>query len=126
MVERLHCQLKTALSMRLEQERWVQHLSAVLLGLRSFVKADLECTTTELVYGAPLRLPGDFFTTIYHGTPLQPQDYLRELRHLFHTLQPTPPHQHVDKNICVGADFAVRTCVFLRRDLVKSPLTSLT
>lgn len=94
MVESLHCQLKAGLSAQLEWERWIEHLSVV-----HSLKADLGCTTAEIVYGAPLRLLGDFFTAIYHGAPLHPQDYFCKLRRLFHTLQPTPPRQHSSTGI---------------------------
>lgn len=91
MVERLHRQLKAALTAHLNRDRWTDHLPIVLLGLRSSLKQDLGCTTAELVYGAPLCLPGDFFLTTNDRTPLDPADYLRSLRKLFRTLRPVPP-----------------------------------
>ena len=32
-----------------------------MLALRSRVKKDLECTSSEIVHGTQLRLPGEFF-----------------------------------------------------------------
>ena len=34
-----------------------------LLGIPTALKEDSHCTTTKLVYGTTLRLPGDFFSS---------------------------------------------------------------
>nr|XP_010779194.1 PREDICTED: uncharacterized protein LOC104953860 [Notothenia coriiceps] len=39
---------------------WVDKLPWVLLGLRTAPKEDLQCSTAEMVYGQPLRVPGEF------------------------------------------------------------------
>ena len=59
LVERVHRQLKAALRAH-EHRRWTRSLPLVLLGVRSAVKTDLDCTAAELVYGQPLRLPAEF------------------------------------------------------------------
>ncbi len=59
MIER---QLKAALKCHQQPDKWTESLLMVLLGVRSALKEDLGCTAAELVYGAPLRLPGEFFT----------------------------------------------------------------
>nr|VZH96034.1 unnamed protein product [Spirometra erinaceieuropaei] len=58
LVERLHGQLKSALMSQTESASWSDSLPLVLLGIRSSVKEDIQCTAAELVYGTPLRLPG--------------------------------------------------------------------
>ena len=58
MVERLHRQLKAAI--RCHRQRWTEVLPLVLLGIRSAWKEDLDATAAEMVYGQPLRLPGEF------------------------------------------------------------------
>jgi hypothetical protein len=60
MIDRLHRQLKAALMCRAD-EHWAEALPLVLLGIRSAWKDDLKASSAELVYGSPLRLPGDFF-----------------------------------------------------------------
>ena len=50
LVERLHRQLKAAIKTR-NNLRWTEVLPLVLLGIRTAIKADLGCSTAELVYG---------------------------------------------------------------------------
>ncbi|XP_072143010.1 uncharacterized protein [Dermacentor andersoni] len=61
MAERLYRPHKAALTARLDRERWVDHLPMGLLGLRAVLRRDLDGCPAKLVYGAPLRLSGDFF-----------------------------------------------------------------
>ena len=41
----------------------MDHLPWVLLGIRTTPKEDLHASSAELVYGAPLTVPGDFVST---------------------------------------------------------------
>ncbi|GBP68782.1 hypothetical protein EVAR_83515_1 [Eumeta japonica] len=59
LVERFHRQLKAAIVCH-ENANWVESLPLVLLGIRSALKEDLQTTSAELLYGEPLRLPGEF------------------------------------------------------------------
>ncbi|XP_064479160.1 uncharacterized protein LOC135392374 [Ornithodoros turicata] len=52
LVERLHRQLKVALTAHANPAHWSQHLPFALLGIRSSVKEDLSCSSAELVYGS--------------------------------------------------------------------------
>lgn len=119
-VERLHRQLKTALTARLDRDHWVDHLPMVLLGLRAVLRRDLGCSTAELVYGAPLRLPGDLFNPSV--TSPQPLQYLQRLQDCIRQLRPVLPRSS-DHSVFVHPDLASATHVFLRRDAVKAPLT---
>lgn len=121
MVERLHRQLKTALTTRLNRATWVDALPLVLLGLRAVIRADLQCSTAELVYGTSLRLPGDFFTST--KLPDQPQQFLQRLLDCVQDLRPTPPRPSEHKTIFVHPDLATATHVFVRHDAVRPPLT---
>lgn len=58
MIKRFHRQLKAAI--KYHSDTWNRALQIVLLGIRSALKEDLECSAAELVYGEPLRLPGKF------------------------------------------------------------------
>ena len=58
MVERSHRQLKDALRARTAGADWPSHLPWVLLGLRAAPKEDSSISSAELLYGAPLVLPG--------------------------------------------------------------------
>ncbi|XP_046406208.1 uncharacterized protein LOC124171113 [Ischnura elegans] len=68
MVERFHCQLKSAIRCHNTQQ-WVDVLPAILLGFRSVLKEDIQATPAELVYGEPLRLPGEFLSPTSGPTP---------------------------------------------------------
>lgn len=59
-VERFHRSLKQSIK-SIDSANWVKHLPLVLLGLRSAVKDKVGVSSAEILYGAPLRLPGDFF-----------------------------------------------------------------
>ncbi|VDP39859.1 unnamed protein product [Schistosoma margrebowiei] len=59
--KRFHCQLKSALRAH-EDGNWHETLPFVLLGVRTSLKADIQCSVGGLVYGTTLRLPGEFFT----------------------------------------------------------------
>jgi hypothetical protein len=43
-------------------QHWTEALPLVLLGIRTTFKADLQASSAELVYGEPLRIPGEFLT----------------------------------------------------------------
>ena len=60
LVERFHRHLKSALMARLHGHNWLDELPWILLGIRTAPKEDLGCSSAELVYGAPLTVPGDF------------------------------------------------------------------
>ena len=54
LVERFHCHSKSSLRACLSGPNWLQELPWVLLGIRTAPKEDLRCSSTEVVYGAPL------------------------------------------------------------------------
>ncbi|TWW74045.1 Retrovirus-related Pol polyprotein from transposon 297 [Takifugu flavidus] len=60
MCERFHRSMKAALRASLKDSSWVDRLPWVLLGLRTAPKDDLQCSSAEMVYGEPLRVPGEF------------------------------------------------------------------
>lgn len=62
MVERFHRSLKQAIKCH-RTLRWTEALPLVLR-LRSAIKEDLGCTSSELVYGSTIRLPSEFLFTI--------------------------------------------------------------
>ena len=70
MVERFHRQLKTALIAHNSTDAWTDLLPMVLLGIRATVKEDLQCSPAELVYGAPLKLPGELPTSDNANSPI--------------------------------------------------------
>lgn len=63
LVERFHRHLKSALRARLRGSNWSDELPWALLGIRTAPKEDLKSSSAELVYGAPLTVPGDFIAS---------------------------------------------------------------
>nr|VZH99696.1 unnamed protein product [Spirometra erinaceieuropaei] len=62
-----------------------------MLGIRTALKPDLECSAAELVYGTTLRIPGDFFGHSQSSGDLDPSDYVQRLRQALTHLRATPP-----------------------------------
>lgn len=118
MIERWHRSLKAAITCHGQCE-WIDVLPTVLLGLRTCIKEDLEATTTELVYGATLRLPGEFF--LYKEPQTEPQAFLEPLREHMRQLQPAPAAYHARRKPFAQT---LHTCthVFVRVDRTRRPL----
>ena len=76
MVERCHRRLKDALRARLAGPDWPLHLPWVLMGLRAAPTEDTGVSAAEVVFGAPLVLPGQILDT---GEP-PPADFIAKLR----------------------------------------------
>lgn len=121
MVERFHRHLKAAL-MANEGHSWVEALPLVLLGIRTAVKADIGCSTAELVYGTTLRLPGEYFGPSQPEARVATGDYASRLRDLMAKLRATPPREPTARAAHVSADLTSCTHVFVRHDAVRRPL----
>lgn len=90
--ERLHRKLKVALTAEVNPLRWAGHLPFALIGIKCNLK-DLRRPPAELVYGFPLRLPGDLLTPSGDDEQQSPSDYIEDLRHLFRNTTPLPPRR---------------------------------
>ena len=85
----------------------VDYMAMLLLGIRMALKQDLHCTVAELVYGATLRLPAEFFDNS-SSDDLDPVSYVAKLKATMQPLRATPPCHHtrhkvymyVSKNLC--------------------------
>ena len=119
LVERFHRQLKSSLACQSDPTKWTENLALVLLGIRVSLKEDLQCTTSELVYGTNLRLPGEFVAPSHDVIPSS--DYVARLRDFMAKLKFSPTRRHdtpQQKSSCL------ETCdfVFVRRDSLSKPL----
>ena len=92
-IENLHRHLKAAL-MAHQHANWLEALPLVLLGIRTTFKEDIFTTSSELVYGEPIRLPGEYFKPANVESTCNPSDLLHRLQNVFHRLQPTPISRH--------------------------------
>lgn len=121
MIERVHRQLKAALMCH--QDSWVRALPLVLLGLRSSFKEDLNSTAAEMLYGEPLRLPGEMLAqTSVTDNLTDPADFVTQLRHKMSTIRPVPASRHVQPHSFVFKNLSSASHVFLRDDTVRRSL----
>jgi transposase InsO family protein len=115
LVERLHRQLKAAIMCHATTQ-WTEVLPLVLLGIRSAWKEDLKGSPAELVYGEPLTLPSQFFST---STPalLDPVDFASRLRSYMNKLAPQPTSWHTSSSrpFYIPKDLQYSEYVFLRQ-----------
>ncbi|BHF70133.1 hypothetical protein SprV_0301318300 [Sparganum proliferum] len=85
--------LKTSLRAEYDPENWTDHLLLVLLGIRSALKSDLDCSAAGLVFGATVRLPVEMISPTPRGAVEDPTNFLHRLRQSMLTLRfrPGPP-----------------------------------
>ena len=126
MVERVHRVLKERLMSRSSRPSdWMTNLPFVLLGIRSSTRDDSAITPAHLLYGCPLRLPGEFFP----GSPARPvpaSDFVSNLQCKIRELAPFPAVFHSKPGRTLpGVPDALLSCpaAFVRVDAVKRPLT---
>lgn len=121
MVERLHRQLKAAIKCH-DNARWTETLPTVLLGIRAASREDIEASAAEMVYGEPLRLPGEFLSASKHPEPSDAADYMKQLRSSFENLRPANTVSHGERKPFVFKDLATAGHVFVRHDAPKKLL----
>ncbi|KFD49163.1 hypothetical protein M513_09987 [Trichuris suis] len=114
LVERFHPHLKSALRTRLTGPDWMDQLPWVLLGIRTAPKQDLATSSAQLVYGAPLTVPGDFIP--YRRKGEEPANLLHRLREKVRALTPVPSSFHGNTWSHVPIDLKDSPYIFLRRD----------
>lgn len=121
LVERLHRQLKASLKAHPDPNKWTD-----LLGMRTALKVDLQCSTAELVYGTTLRLPGEFFYSDPSLSLADPLDYVTQLKVTMSKLKAPPvrqqdprkTHVHSDLSSCTHVYIGTTGCASLCRDLM--------
>ena len=118
-VERFHRHLKSALMARLTGPDWIDELPWVLLGIRT--SEDLGCSSAEMVYGAPLTVPGDFLPRGQDTDDVA--HFLPRLRETVRKLAPRPLVPHGTKPSSVPTALADSRFVFVRRDSHRPPPT---
>lgn len=119
-VERFHRQLKAAIMCQSSQN-WYAALPHVLLGIRASLKEDLQASPADLVYGSPLRLPGEYFRNST-ATVVAPAPFLQSLRQQMRDLRPVPGTRHDSRAVLVHPELSQTSHVFVRKDSVRRPL----
>ena len=103
---------------------WMSNLPLVLLGIRTSTRDDSAISPAHLVYGAPLRLPGEFFSPerLPHTGA---SDFVAHLQQSIRNLVPFPADFHGGSARSSQVPAVLTSCpaVFVRVDAVKRPLT---
>jgi hypothetical protein len=119
LVEYFHRTLKAAIMCHADQQ-WTEALPLVLLGIRTAFKEDLQASVAELVYGEPLRIPGELLTPTAH--PVDSAHLITELRQHMACRRPVPATRHASPATFVHSDLKKCTHVFLRQDSTRRAL----
>lgn len=120
MVERLHRQMKAAIKCH-QTNRWTETLPTVLMGIRAAWREDLKCTSAELVYGEPLRLPGEFLNARSSDKD-DLTGFVKGLSQQMHNLRPVEGTRHNNRRTFIFKDLHSTTHVLLRDDTIRGPL----
>ncbi|CAH8592681.1 unnamed protein product [Schistosoma guineensis] len=122
MVERFHRQLKTALISHSNPNQWTEFLPLVMLGIRTSVKTDAQCSAAELVFGTTLRLPGEFINPNTNSQKLNLENYVDQLRHHMSKIKPISTREQ-SRAVYIPKDLSNCTHVWIRCDKIKAPLS---
>ena len=101
--------------------KWTDTLPLVLLGIRTTVKDDLQCTTVELVYRTTLRLPGKFFNNTSNSCD-DSASYVTKLKASMSRVKLPPVRTQLQDKTHVSNYLSDCTHVFVGIDKVKKPL----
>ena len=101
---------------------WMSHLPFVLLGLRTSVHEDSACSPSDLLYGAPLRLPGAMLGNDVSAPAPSTSDFAARLKQIMSSALPMPVAHHGVPPARIDKHLADSTHVFVRLDAVRKPL----
>lgn len=118
MIERFHRTLKAALMCT--GSDWACNLPIVMLALRNAHKDDIGSTPAQLVFGEQSRLPGELFVP---STPMEYTEIVSDLKSTMEKIKPCPASNHANHKPFVFKDLNSCEHVFVRKDMVTSPLT---
>ncbi|XP_078052087.1 uncharacterized protein LOC144478214, partial [Augochlora pura] len=119
MVERFHRQLKAAIVCHADS--WADALPVVLLGIRAAWKEDIQATSAKMVYGEPIRLPGELLID-RRTANVNDETFIAKLREHFRRLRPTSVTRHGSRKTFVFKDLHTTTQVFVRHGPPKRAL----
>ena len=114
-VERQHRSIKTSIKAALHRmgdehgERWMEALPWTLLGRHTAYQPDLKASAADLVFGGPLRLPGDL---LVQSDTLPVADLLDGIRQKL-ARPAVPPSHHQNLPVTLPKDTSTATHVFV-------------
>ena len=111
LIERQHRTIKSALKCHfLKNNSWVDALPFVLLGIRTALKEDLNCSSAQLVYGSEVMLPGEIFSPS-NKTPQN--EFFIKLQDIIRSIKPTATSYHGEKSAFVSPNIKTTPFVFV-------------
>jgi cleavage and polyadenylation specificity factor subunit 1 len=116
LVDRFHRTLKAAITCHVDPN-WTEEFPLVLIGICTSLKEDMQASVAELVYGEPLRIPGELLTPT--ASSVDAALVITELRQHMARLRPVPAARHASPATFVHSDFGKCTHVFLRQDTTR-------
>ena len=122
MIERFHRQLKSILKSYPNTADWTTALPMAMLGIRTTLKQDFNCTPAELVYGTTLRIPGEFVTISTDISTADQASYAVKLNAVMQKLKAIPPRQQKHQHTNIHKLLQTCTHVFVRHDAIRKPL----
>lgn len=126
MVECFHRTLKERLMARQAGPTWVDHLSPVLMGHRASIREDSLTSPADLIFGAPLQLPGAVFEPDPPtGTGHDVDEFVGSLHQRLASVVPHPVNFHTKMSGSLPRSLQSARAVFLRVDAVRRPLEPL-
>ncbi|GFX57139.1 retrovirus-related Pol polyprotein from transposon opus [Trichonephila clavipes] len=117
-VQRLHRTLKGAIKAH-NNIRWTESLPTVLC-LRAAIRPDISYTIAQMVYGASIKLPGEFFDP--PTINMDPQNFVSKLQQRMAELKPLKSPSNRKQIIFVHKDLKSCSHVFICIDRVKKAL----
>ena len=105
---------------------WMSNLPLVLLGLRTSMRDNEHVSPAHLLYGGPLRLPGEFVSpSPPNSAAVKASDFVQQLQHAMRDFRPAPVEFHAAGRDRSGLPPSLGACpsVFVRVDAVKRPLS---
>jgi hypothetical protein len=109
-VEKFHRQLKSPIKCH-EKENWTEILPNVLLGIRTAIKEDINASSSELLFGSGIHLPGDFFTT--NTFFAYDSDFVNNYKQNLRKIQPAPATHHGTRKSFIFKELFTTPYVFV-------------
>uniref|UniRef100_A0A0L8H2U3 Uncharacterized protein n=1 Tax=Octopus bimaculoides TaxID=37653 RepID=A0A0L8H2U3_OCTBM len=107
---------------RLNGPNWIDQLPWVMLGIHTTPKENLNTSSMEMVYGAPLTVPRGFLLNMKSDVDVK--RYLAQLRDSMGQLHPVPMSTHGTPRSSVPNDLCIANLVFVQHDTQRKPLQS--
>uniref|UniRef100_A0A0L8G4V7 Uncharacterized protein n=1 Tax=Octopus bimaculoides TaxID=37653 RepID=A0A0L8G4V7_OCTBM len=107
---------------KLNRRNWIDQFPWVMLGIRTTPKETLNTSFMEIMYSAPLTVPGEFLPNMKSDPNVK--RYLAQLRDSVGQLRPVLMSTHSTPRSSVPNDLHTANFVFIQCDTRRKPLQS--